>query len=131
LAALVGASLFAMQASKNLSDAWLSKWTLNSTNNDTSDFGATFLYGSRQVMELVDEADRSNTRYYLTVFICLAGANTIFTLFRAFLFAYGGVVAARNLHSSLLTRVLTSSISFWDSTPVSRFIVYLKNTVQM
>lgn len=111
-----------MQISKNLSDAWLSKWTLNSTNNDTTNFGQLFLYGPRIIQDFEDEADKSNTRYYMTVFICLVGANTIFTLFRAFLFAYGGVVAAKNLHSNLLSRVLASSISFWDITPWGRVV---------
>lgn len=106
LSAIIGASLLAMQASKNLSDAWLSKWTLNSTEDHNHTASRLFLYGERPIVDFEDEADKANTRYYLTVFICLAGANTIFTLFRAFLFAYGGVVAAKNLHSSLLSRVL-------------------------
>jgi ATP-binding cassette subfamily C (CFTR/MRP) protein 10 len=106
---LIGASLLAMQASKNLSDAWLSKWTLNSTNEQNNTFESTFLYGPRQLSEFEGDADREHTRYYLTVFISLAGINTIFTLCRAFLFAYGGVVAAKNLHSSLLRRVLRVS----------------------
>lgn len=89
---MIGVSLLAMQASKNLSDAWLSKWTLNSTNNQT--FEQDFL-GPRLLSEFEDDADKMNTRYYLTVFICLAGANTVFTLCRAFLFAYGGIVAAK------------------------------------
>jgi ATP-binding cassette subfamily C (CFTR/MRP) protein 10 len=112
LAALIGVSLLAMQTSKNLSDAWLSKWTLNSTGNETV---GQLLTGSRHVVEFGDAADLANTRYYLTVFVCIAGANTIFTLLRAFLFAYGGVVAAKNLHESLLSRVLTVS-------PLSLFI---------
>lgn len=95
-----------MQASKNLSDAWLSKWTINSTNDHNNSYESSFLYGPRQVLDLEDDADKANTRYYLTVFVSLAGINTIFTLCRAFLFAYGGVVAAKNLHSSLLKRVL-------------------------
>jgi len=44
--------------------------------------------------------------FYLTVYGCLAGANSLFTLFRAFLFAYGGICAARTVHLRLLNNIL-------------------------
>ena len=47
-----------------------------------------------------------NLKFYLTVYGCLAGANSIFTLFRAFLFAYGGICAAKLLHHNLLDTIL-------------------------
>ncbi|KAH3746373.1 hypothetical protein DPMN_180780 [Dreissena polymorpha] len=47
-----------------------------------------------------------NVMFYLTIYGCLAGANSVFTLLRAFLFAYGGVCAARTIHTRLLSNIL-------------------------
>ena len=44
--------------------------------------------------------------FYLSVYGGLAGANSILTLIRAFLFAYGGIEAAVVLHSHLLAAIL-------------------------
>ena len=44
--------------------------------------------------------------FYLTVYGGLAGANALFTIFRAFLFAYGGICAATVIHKRLLSAVL-------------------------
>lgn len=46
-------------------------------------------------------------KFYLMIYGCLAGANSLFTLFRAFFFAYGGIVAATSLHKHLLRRIVT------------------------
>ena len=42
----------------------------------------------------------------------------IFTLFRAFLFAYGGICAAKVLHCRLLRNILSAPVSFFDVSPV-------------
>ncbi|VDM81550.1 unnamed protein product [Strongylus vulgaris] len=67
-----------------------------------------------------EEMDRSV--YFLIIYGCIATANTIFTCIRAFLFAYGGIKAARNLHANLLHRLLKASSSWWDRTPSGRVI---------
>lgn len=46
------------------------------------------------------------TKFYLTVYAILAASNSFFTLMRAFLFAYGGITAAKALHKRLLETVL-------------------------
>ena len=48
----------------------------------------------------------SDISFYLTVYGCLAGANSLFTLCRAFLFAFGGICAAQVIHKHLLSSVL-------------------------
>jgi hypothetical protein len=53
-----------------------------------------------------NSTNESNSSYYLTVYAVFAGVNSVFTLFRAFLFAYGGVHAATNIHSQLLKTIM-------------------------
>ena len=48
----------------------------------------------------------SDVQFYLTVYTCIAVANTIFTALRAFLFAYGVICASTFIHRRLLDRVL-------------------------
>ncbi|KAK0412633.1 hypothetical protein QR680_006320 [Steinernema hermaphroditum] len=114
-------SLALMQVSKNLSDYWLGRWTQNAAhkNNSIHLQDARYPWGERVKAPLTDDS-WEDTVFYLTVYGCLAGANTIFTLIRAFLFAYGGVVSAKNLHKNVLGKVLRASIAWWDSTPAGR-----------
>lgn len=57
-----------------------------------------------------------DTKYYLTVLLCIAAANSVFTFVRAFAFAYGGLVAARKLHDQLLTAVIHAPARFFQVT---------------
>lgn len=52
----------------------------------------------------------SEVKFYLTVYGSIAGANTVFTAFRAFLFAFGGIRAASVVHNRLLDTVLKVSV---------------------
>ena len=47
-----------------------------------------------------------DVKYYFTVFILIGVANSVFTLARAFMFAYGGVQGGTKIHLSLLRVVL-------------------------
>lgn len=107
LSVLIIVALFLMQFSKNGADWWLSRWT-----KDQSNFSSNSLRG--------EQMDRSV--YFLMIYASIATANTIFTLIRAFLFAYGGIRAARHLHESLLRKLLRASSSWWDRTPSGRVI---------
>uniref|UniRef100_A0A0N5AYX3 ABC-type xenobiotic transporter n=1 Tax=Syphacia muris TaxID=451379 RepID=A0A0N5AYX3_9BILA len=131
--------LLIMQGSKNVSDWWLSRWvsaysnktTYLNTNNafNSSKFDA-FVNPVIESRYLQNEHDQKAlfgnewniSMFYLTVYAIIAGANTIFTLIRAFLFAHGGVRAAKNLHNRLLERMLQASVSWWESTPAGRVI---------
>ena len=58
------------------------------------------------VSSYYDEDDGYNFTYYLTVYAVLAVINTIFTLYRAFLFACGGIHAAKTIHNHILNSVI-------------------------
>ena len=57
-----------------------------------------------------------DTKFYLTVLLCIAAANSVFTFVRAFSFAYGGLVAAWKLHEQLLTAVINAPARFFHTT---------------
>ncbi|VDM56770.1 unnamed protein product [Angiostrongylus costaricensis] len=107
LTASVIVALFLMQFSKNTADWWLSRWT-QAQHNITS----LLLRGVQM--------DRSVR--FLMIYAVIATANTIFTLIRAFLFAFGGILAAKHLHMELLHKLLRTSMSWWDRTPSGRVI---------
>ncbi|TKR89661.1 hypothetical protein L596_013728 [Steinernema carpocapsae] len=113
-------AIVAMQASKNFSDFWLSKWTEKSKNDSQPHHDLQYPFNKRPIYAIKEDESWNQTIFYLTVYGCLAGANTIFTLIRAFLFAYGGVVSAKNLHKNVLRKVLRASLAWWDSTPAGR-----------
>ncbi|XP_076441602.1 ATP-binding cassette sub-family C member 10-like [Babylonia areolata] len=146
LSPLVLLSLFLMQASRNTSDWWLSYWVSNSHSGDHGN-GSSWTQESVLLslsafypvrvpgedspsMGLQDNTTpwinvtetEDNVTFYLTVYGCLAGANSVFTLLRAFLFAYGGICAAKVMHKRLLTSVLKAPVLFFDTTPLGRII---------
>eukprot|EP00736_Rhodelphis_marinus_P010078 Rmarinus@m.20889 len=98
LSTLVFVSLVLMQASRNACDLWLSYWVAHEKDS-----------GSR-------------TNYYLGWYIGLGVANSLFTLLRAFAFAYGGLIAAKVLHDDVLKTVLRAKMYFFQHTPVGRIL---------
>ncbi|KAI1722771.1 ABC transporter transmembrane region domain-containing protein [Ditylenchus destructor] len=134
LSLLIGCSIFLMQISKNASDVWLSKWTINSSvtvfpDPSEQQYDWSFPFGSRPFMTLKEGDEYDRTTFFLAIYVCIAALNTIFTLIRAFLFAYGGVVAATNLHEKLLHRVVHSTVAWFDSTPWGRIVNRLSSDV--
>uniref|UniRef100_A0A1I7XLX4 ABC transmembrane type-1 domain-containing protein n=1 Tax=Heterorhabditis bacteriophora TaxID=37862 RepID=A0A1I7XLX4_HETBA len=121
LSALILGALFLMQSSKNLADWWLSRWTENQGNYSTNETWHEIFFAQRKT-ELMDSSEMDRSMYFLLIYAAIAALNTVFTLIRAFLFAYGGIRAARNLHSSLLSRLLQAPVSWWDRTPSGRVI---------
>lgn len=110
LAFLILLSMLLMQSSRNVTDFWLSFWV----SQDPGHSNITHL--------LYDRFHQRTTNYYLTVYALLAVVNTFFTLYRAFIFAYGGVHAAQKIHEKLLTKVIYSKITFFDISPIGRIL---------
>uniref|UniRef100_A0A674F6C0 ATP-binding cassette, sub-family C (CFTR/MRP), member 10 n=1 Tax=Salmo trutta TaxID=8032 RepID=A0A674F6C0_SALTR len=137
LAVSILLSLLLMQASKNVSDWWLSHWISNLRNNGSAQSVLMPAYSSPHlllfspgglmypvnIMETTAFANMSSeVKFYLTVYGSIAGANTVFTAFRAFLFAFGGIRAASVVHNRLLDTVLKATVTFFDTTPLGRIL---------
>nr|XP_040564251.1 ATP-binding cassette sub-family C member 10-like [Lepeophtheirus salmonis] len=100
LAPTILISIFLMQVASNTTDLWLSHWvSTDNFQNNTED-----------------------TDHYIYVYSGLAVFHTILTLIRAFLFAYGGIHAAKIIHDLLLGVLLRAKIYFFDSTPAGRIL---------
>ncbi|CAM9489154.1 unnamed protein product [Lampetra fluviatilis] len=129
-------ALFLMQATRHVTDWWLSYWIAHVQEHKNATVSGvvaptpaaeTFgLVAPKRRPCLLTAPFRANgsdpVQFYLSVYGALAAGNTVFTLLRAFLFAYGGVCAARNIHSALLHKVLQAPVSFFDATPTGRIM---------
>uniref|UniRef100_A0A069DYD4 ABC-type xenobiotic transporter n=1 Tax=Panstrongylus megistus TaxID=65343 RepID=A0A069DYD4_9HEMI len=110
---IILASMILMQGSRNAVDWWLSYWVTN-FNSST---------GNHSHEEFLIEVDSNNeTKYFIIIYAIIAGFNTIFTLLRAFLFAYGGLTAAKKMHKKLLNKIMTAKMIFFDTCSVGRIL---------
>ncbi|NXG44336.1 MRP7 protein, partial [Psilopogon haemacephalus] len=132
-------SLFLMQASRNISDWWLSHWISSISQTANSSvmvcsaslpsphlllFSVVGLVSPIQALDTtpVPSNGSLDVNFYLIVYGSIAGANSLFTILRAFLFAYGTIRAATVIHNRLLQRVLKATITFFDTTPTGRIL---------
>ncbi|XP_051528611.1 ATP-binding cassette sub-family C member 10-like isoform X2 [Myxocyprinus asiaticus] len=135
MAIFVLLSLFLMQASKNVSDWWLSHWISHIKDNATEMVSLsagplltlTLLSPERLVLYVPVRGPKtgnesSELKFYMTVYGSLAAANMVFTAARAFLFAYGAICAATIIHKRLLSSVLKGTMTFFDTTPLGRIL---------
>jgi ABC-type multidrug transport system fused ATPase/permease subunit len=91
----------AMQATMIGSEWWLGRWSLNA----------------------FDEPDA----YYLRIYaLILSGLGVIIST-RIGVVYNRGLVAAQSLHNQLLSRVLSATMTFMDSTPIGRCEIVLSN----
>lgn len=104
LGCFVFISVLLMQASRNLTDAWLAHWVSLTDKNGTN----------------LTSADGSD--FYLDIYTSLALGNSLLTLIRSFLFAYAGIKAARAIHKKLLNSVFQTKLQFFDVTPLGRIL---------
>ncbi|PAN25430.1 hypothetical protein PAHAL_4G300900 [Panicum hallii] len=94
---LIFLSAFLMQASRNGNDLWLTYWV--DTNTSTN-----------------------NTVFYLIILAMFGIINSLFTLGRAFSFAFGGLRAAIYTHASLLENIISAPVCFFDQNPSGRVL---------
>ena len=62
--------------------------------------------------------------WYLAVYGVISASNSLVTLVRSFLFAYGGLRAADRMHASLLASVLNVRKRDFDILSKRLFLVY-------
>ncbi|NXX42242.1 MRP7 protein, partial [Tricholaema leucomelas] len=132
-------SLFLMQASRNISDWWLSHWISSIAQTANTSvmvcsaslpsphlllFSVVGLVSPIQALDTtpVPSNGSLDVNFYLIVYGSIAGANSLFTILRAFLFAYGAIRAATVIHNRLLQRVLKATVTFFDTTPTGRIL---------
>ncbi|TNN13370.1 Multidrug resistance-associated protein [Schistosoma japonicum] len=60
--------------------------------------------------------------YYLKIYAFIVTSNLIATIFRAVLFAFGGLVAASVVHESALDTILEGRLSYFNTTPQGRIL---------
>ncbi|KAK9891612.1 hypothetical protein WA026_015576 [Henosepilachna vigintioctopunctata] len=120
LVMLILIAVIFMQGSRNFTDLWLSYWvTTDEGNSNTTNVSMSSMdYYSPYIKEEYD----STTDYYLKIYIEIAVFNSIFTLLRAFLFAYGGIVGAARVHKMLLRSIIRARSTFFDISPVGRIL---------
>ncbi|KAF8698000.1 hypothetical protein HU200_035504 [Digitaria exilis] len=94
---LIFLSAFLMQASRNGNDLWLTYWVDTSTGTN-------------------------NTSFYLIILAMFGIINSLFTLGRAFSFAFGGLRAAIHIHASLLENIISAPVCFFDQNPSGRIL---------
>lgn len=111
-------SMFLMQSSKNVTDLWLSYWVTHANTTVTNITDST---KTLRLEYFFDDYNMS-TNYYLTVYTVLAVFNTLFTLMRAFMFAYGGIQAAISIHKQLLKIIVRAKAVFFDIQPFGRIL---------
>ncbi|XP_046664345.1 multidrug resistance-associated protein 1-like [Homalodisca vitripennis] len=85
-------------------NAWLSIWTSDET----------------AVVDGVQVLEKRN--FYLEIYALLGFSNMFSTVSRAFSMAYCSILASRHLHLSMLSNILRSPMSFFDTTPIGRLI---------
>ncbi|KRT84878.1 ABC transporter ATP-binding protein, partial [Oryctes borbonicus] len=112
-------SITMMQFSRNMTDWWLSRWVTSSENGNTTNLSYV---QEMQPQDMDNVSDSSSMKYYVLIYILLACLNSIFTLFRAFLFALGGITAASTVHKSLLKSIMKAKLTFFDISPLGRIL---------
>ncbi|XP_029175572.1 multidrug resistance-associated protein 7 [Nylanderia fulva] len=119
LAISIFLSMILMQSSKNVTDLWLSYWV---THSNTTTINSTNISRLEKLQFYYDNYSLHDTKYYLTVYSLLAVFNSIFTLIRAFIFAYGGLQAAITMHKQLLKIIIRAKTTFFDIQSFGRII---------
>ncbi|EGZ17033.1 multidrug resistance protein ABC superfamily [Phytophthora sojae] len=96
LSVVILLSVAAMQVSRNSLDWWIAVYTNGKHSISPREFAMVLLY--------------------------IAGANIAAVFFRSFLFAYGGLRAARATYNKLVRSVFAAPLRFFERTPTGRVL---------
>ncbi|CAF0839220.1 unnamed protein product [Brachionus calyciflorus] len=122
--------LVLMQTTRNLTDYWLSYWTQNHNfKNDLQIKNRTYVLNPQWTHFYTPNGffstksyQTDETKEFFLVYGILCVANTFFTLFRAFCFAYSGITAGKFIHESLIQNLVRASVKYFDNTPKGRIL---------
>uniref|UniRef100_A0A914I1R5 Uncharacterized protein n=1 Tax=Globodera rostochiensis TaxID=31243 RepID=A0A914I1R5_GLORO len=136
LSVMIILSLLVMQMSKIGSDIWLSRWASavtpppsNGSNLAAAAADWSFPFFSRPIQKMPSLSAQVETNFYLAIYVGIAALNTFCTLIRAFLFAFGCILAAKRLHERILSKILNATLTWWDRTPCGRVTNRLSSDV--
>lgn len=59
-------------------------------------------YSPRALVDPLRNASHDSTRSFFVVYLSLGALNTVFTLARAFLFAFSGIQAGKRIHNMVI-----------------------------
>jgi ATP-binding cassette, subfamily C (CFTR/MRP), member 10 len=126
LAVAVMLSLVLMQLSRNACDWWLSQWTADVDDSSAGPGSDRIKHQTRCGLGCVVTPLTFLTFPVLVLFLRhwsgtdhlvvyggVVAANFVFTLFRSFLFAYGGLRGAVRVHESLISSGASPPFVFW------------------
>ena len=147
LVLLILLSMVLMQGSRNYNDWYLGQWaedtTVNNQNGSTTQsttattqsaprFSSvssphtaplhSLLSLSTPLLSSSEIGGDPSGLSHLRILCYIAAFNSLAALFRAFIFAYGGLTAARHMFDRLLSHVLYARILFFDQNPVGRIL---------
>lgn len=108
LAISIFLSMLTMQCSRNFTDLWLSFWVTHANDTSTNSTNSSDLPNVLRLQAAVE--NDNGVGYYLKIYAILGLINSVFTLIRAFMFAYGGIQAALSMHKQLLKIVMKVSL---------------------
>nr|APD26503.1 ATP-binding cassette transporter subfamily C member 10 protein [Brachionus koreanus] len=120
-----------MQTTRNLTDYWLSYWTQNNDLDSLFDLSnktlvlnpqKTYFFTPKGLLNDASYQPHQQTTQFFVIYGILGISNTLFTLFRAFLFAYSGISAGRFIHETLIQNLVTASIRYFDNTPKGQIL---------
>ncbi|CAG0921145.1 unnamed protein product, partial [Notodromas monacha] len=94
----------ASQSCSVLANVFLSEWS-NSNENLNSTSGAY---------------ERSTNMYYLAMYGGIGAGQGVFIIIGAILMALGSLRASKKMHDEMLSNILQSPMSFFDTTPIGR-----------
>lgn len=103
-----------LKGSRNATDWWLSYWTQHHHISSINQFQL----GNSTIKPPVDK----DLKLFFIIYGSLCFSNSLFTLVRAFSFAYSCILAGRYIHGTLINNLLTAKVRFFDITPKGRIL---------
>jgi len=115
LVAVILSSLAAMQVSRNASDWWLAQWSAAVASPSPRASGPG--------TEALQAAIRGwSAASLLAVMACIVAVNVLATALRSFVFACGGLRAARRTHDTFVRTLLAAPPGLWDARPAAQLL---------